>query len=212
MQENASTPVRTGAGGFGDWLTVADAAIFCQQRGLPRTLKTIRKWAARSHAHPEEADFLVRREDTENGFRWMIDRATIERKIEEELEFEARQRHTPVRTSADTSEPSSDDNGASTPTALDANRPAPVRTGEEGSARVAAQLERQLADSREEVAFLRDELRHRRKTDEALAGVIEAFRLNAESNRLQLTIPNQEYRRSQDGDNRPEPNEARGVE
>jgi hypothetical protein len=211
-QENGSGLVRTGASVFEQWLTVADSAIFCQRRGLPRTLKTIRKWAARSHAHPQEADFLVRREDTENGYRWMIDRTTLERKVEEELQFEARQRNAPVRTTADVSEPSLDDNGASSLAALDENQPALVRTGEDGPARVAAQLERQLSDSREEVAFLREELRHRRKTDEALADVIEAFRLNAESNRLQLNDPGQNHRRLQVGDNRSEPSEPLDIE
>ncbi|MEO1143796.1 MAG: hypothetical protein AAFW66_15890, partial [Pseudomonadota bacterium] len=63
-----------------EWLTVADAVIRCTERALPRTPKTIRKWAARSHANPENADISVRREDTENGFRWSIEAKSLERK------------------------------------------------------------------------------------------------------------------------------------
>ena len=79
------------------WFTVADAVAYCAQRSLPRTAKTIRKWAHRSHLDPENGDVVVRREDVENGFRWVIDRSSLDRKIEQELEFEAR------RKSSDTS-------------------------------------------------------------------------------------------------------------
>jgi aspartate oxidase len=51
----------------------------------------------------------VRREDVENGFRWVIERSSLDRKIEQELEFEARRKSAATslsdRTDADGSEP-----------------------------------------------------------------------------------------------------------
>ena len=86
------------------WLTVSDAVIQCTERGLPSTPKTIRKWAARSQLFPDNADISARREDTENGFRWSIEAESLDRKIDEELEFEARKPGEPVYTGAYISE------------------------------------------------------------------------------------------------------------
>ena len=59
---NSSEPVREGAHMFGDdvidtnnqgdWLTVAEAVVYCTFKGLPRTAKTIRRWARRSLLFP----------------------------------------------------------------------------------------------------------------------------------------------------------------
>lgn len=171
----------------GKWLTVADAVVFCTERALPRTPKTIRKWAARSYMNPENADISVRREDTGNGFRWSIEASSLDRKVSEELEFERRKT------------PDSDGIGAHqvehVPTNSDANfvneppknTSEPVRTGEDecDNNRIETELRAQLEQARAEVDFLRDELIHRRQTDKALGSVIEAFKLNAETTRAQ---------------------------
>ena len=87
------------------WLSVAEAVAYCTERGLSRTAKTVRKWAARSAAHPEEAEISARREDTDNGFRWVVEQSSLDRKIDEELEFEARKEVEQVHTSPDISKP-----------------------------------------------------------------------------------------------------------
>lgn len=173
------------------WLTVAEAVIRCTDRGLSRTPKTIRKWAARSFEQPEAADILVRREDTGNGFRWSIEATTLERKIDEELEYEAQRQpkpdatgvhlfeHVGLETTAENLE-----EPVETP-----SEPVPTSTESSGGSGVEAELRHQLEQSRAEVEFLRDELVHRRQTDKALGTVIEAFKLNAETTRSQLATP-----------------------
>lgn len=85
---NTSEPVGTGAHMFGPWLTVQEAVAYCMSKGLPRTPKTVRKWAQRSiEAAPGTGDVLVQRQDTENGFRWLIGRESLDVKIEQEKEF-----------------------------------------------------------------------------------------------------------------------------
>ena len=81
----------TGAYLFGDWLTVQEAVAYCLSLGLNRTPKTIRKWAQRSH-NPNSglAEITVKSQDTENGFRWLIEKASLDVKIAQELEFETR--------------------------------------------------------------------------------------------------------------------------
>ena len=165
------------------WLTVAEAVLHCTQRGLPRTPKTIRKWAARSHLAPDNADISVRREDTENGFRWSIEISSLDRKIDEELEFEARKSSEHEGTSPDASEPVPTKDTAETLAELSPDMSEPVPTGDHtavANSGVEDELRAQLKHTQDEVQFLRDELKHRRKTDEALGSVIEAFRLNAE--------------------------------
>ena len=73
----------------GHWLTVADAVQFCAQKGLNRDIKTIRRWAQRSHSRPENAEVLVHEQDTPTGFRYVIEQSSLERKIAQELAFEA---------------------------------------------------------------------------------------------------------------------------
>lgn len=95
-------PVQTSARGASEWLTVAEAVSYCALKHLPRTAKTVRKWAHRSHLDPENGDVVVRREDVENGFRWTIERASLDRKIKQELEFEARRSSSVVAEPAQT--------------------------------------------------------------------------------------------------------------
>lgn len=178
---HASEPARTSAHRFGDWLTVAEAVAYCADAGLSRTPKTIRKWAYRSHRDPESGELLVRREDVDNGFRWSVERASLDRKIQQELEFEARRGRTPVETGSNPSEP--------VPTGLQENDLAnanenhsePVRTGADLSDLV-HELRERIKEKDDIIGFLQDELIDRRKGYEALADVITAFRLNAESN------------------------------
>lgn len=79
--------------GLNDWLTVQDAVTHCQSEGLSRTPKTIRKWAMRSHLlEPGAGDVVARSQDTENGFRWLIERSSLDVKIAQELEFDSRKK------------------------------------------------------------------------------------------------------------------------
>jgi len=183
-----SEPVRTSPDQFGDWLTVAEAVTYCSLNDLDRTPKTIRKWAHRSHLDPDNAELTVRREDVDNGFRWTVERVSLDRKIAQELEFEARRTGEPVGTGADTSGP------VRTGTELEDNDNAsenlsePVRTSAHPSELVhdpdamIDELRERIEDLKDEVAFYRDELRDRRHTTAALTDVIEAFRLTAQSN------------------------------
>lgn len=107
-----SEPVSTGADAFGDWLTVQDAVTYCQSKGLSRTPKTIRKWALRSqNLDAGTGDVVSRTQDTVNGFRWLIERRSLDVKIAQELEFETRKKAVtfvpnllePVETGADES-------------------------------------------------------------------------------------------------------------
>lgn len=73
----------------GTWLSVPEAAAHCEARGLSRNIKTIRRWAQRSHARPKNAEVFVREQDTENGFRYVIEKSSLDRKIAQELAFDA---------------------------------------------------------------------------------------------------------------------------
>jgi hypothetical protein len=191
---NPSEPVRPGAQGFGDWLTVSEAVTYCAEKGLARTQKTVRRWAHRSHLDPDNAEITVRREDVDNGFRWVIERTSLDRKIEQELEFEARRAREngePVPTGADASgvvrtgalaqllgEPKPN---PSVQVGTGAHLSGPGRDVED----VITQLEARIDDLKSEVDFYRDELRDRRHTTTALTDVIEAFRLTAQTNATQ---------------------------
>jgi hypothetical protein len=186
---NLSKPVPTERHNPTNWVTVSEATIRCTELGLSRTPKTIRKWAARSHSSPENADISVRREDTGNGFRWSIELSSLDRKIEEELEFEARKRGAQAGTSAEVSEPVPREETFENQSEPKQTLSEPARTGLEGhapNAAVETELRAQLEQTQAEVEFLRGELIHRRKTDEALGSVIEAFRLNSEVNQARM--------------------------
>jgi hypothetical protein len=89
----------TGADMSGRWLSVPEAVAYCAEKGLSRNIKTVRRWAQRSHSRPENAEVLVRAQDIENGFRYVIEQSSLDLKIAQELEFEAK------RTDADTPAP-----------------------------------------------------------------------------------------------------------
>lgn len=143
-------PVQTSARGASEWLTVAEAVSYCALKHLPRTAKTVRKWAHRSHLDPENGDVVVRREDVENGFRWTIERTSLDLKIKQELEFEAR------RVSSVASEPAQTDSEASRQVRTGAFDEAPelasdsktdlVRTGANTASHVAAGAPAQQSD------------------------------------------------------------------
>jgi len=183
-----SEPVRTAPDTFGDWLTVAEAVAYCSLKELDRTPKTIRKWAHRSHLDPENAELTVRREDVDNGFRWTIERASLDRKIAQELEFEARRVGEPVNTCPDVSGEVQTGAAAEINDAGNENPPEPVQTGPHSSGPgrgpdgLIDELRERIEDLKGEVDFYRDELRDRRQTTTALTDVIEAFRLTAQSN------------------------------
>ncbi|RMF03764.1 MAG: hypothetical protein D6773_06865 [Alphaproteobacteria bacterium] len=183
------TPVQTGADDEQPWLTVSEAVLRCTERGLPRTPKTVRKWALRSAQNPDSSDLSVRREDIENGYRWLIEPASLDRKIAEELEFEARQGREPAGTGASVVAPPEPPNVAPALSEPELHPVEPVQTGADrgGHQREVEQLLReQLEQAQEEVAFLRGELKHRRTTDQALGDVIKALRLQAETSHARL--------------------------
>lgn len=177
---------------FGGWLTIAEAVTYCTEKRLARTPKTVRKWAHRSHHDPENADLVVRREDVDNGFRWTVERVSLDRKIEQELEFEARRTKEvsdeQVRTSAGLSEQVHTGAVAEESQVHDAKAPEPVRTGAHppelvhGDNSTVEQLKARIDDLKAQVEFFRDELSDRRQTTKALTDVIEAFRLTAQTN------------------------------
>ncbi len=116
----------------GQWLTVPEAAAYCAEKGLSRNIKTVRRWAQRSHAKPENAEVLVHEQDTENGFRYVIERPSLERKIAQELDFEAQRtqadRPARDRTRADMLGQAPAENVAEIQVRTDEDMPAPVRT------------------------------------------------------------------------------------
>jgi len=73
----------------GQWLSVKEAVVYCADRGLSRNEKTIRRWAERSIKRPESPEVQVREQDTGFGFRYMIEKGSLDLKIKQELEFAA---------------------------------------------------------------------------------------------------------------------------
>ena len=74
----------------GQWLSVPEAVTSCAEMGLGRDIKTVRRWAPRSQTKPENAEVLVHQQDTSTGFRYVIEKASLERKIAQDLAFEAK--------------------------------------------------------------------------------------------------------------------------
>ncbi len=109
-----------GAVGFETiWLTVDEAVAYCEEQGLSRTAKTIRKWAERSFNIPE-GEVVSRREDTLWGrYRWKIEQASLARKVADELSRE------PVQTGANVS----DDGAPEISDVATSNPSEPVQTG-----------------------------------------------------------------------------------
>ncbi len=86
---DASEPARPEPDMSGSWLSVPEAVAYCEAQGLSRNIKTIRRWAQRSHARPENAEVLVHEQDTGNGFRYVIEKTSLDRKIAQEIAFDA---------------------------------------------------------------------------------------------------------------------------
>jgi hypothetical protein len=136
-----------------DWLTVQDAVSYCQSKGLARTPKTVRKWAMRSHLlEPGAGDVVCQAQDTENGFRWLIERNSLDVKIAQELEFEQRRNKAsfipnvlePVQTGADEGTPQNSENSEAKPVDTGANPSTEVQTGAHADVRYISFLEKQL--------------------------------------------------------------------
>ena len=187
IDANQPEPVHTSLEMFGSWLKVAEAVTYCSIKGLNRTPKTIRKWAMRSFHHPESADISVRREDIETGFRWSIEKTSLDRKIEQELEFEARKSVEQVQTSPDKGVQVQHSSIPEAPEKTNMNQDEPGQTGSPKGARnrqdtnIEKELRSQISQLTREVDFYREELRDRRQAATALTDVIKAFRLNAEN-------------------------------
>lgn len=88
------------------WLTIAEASLLSSEMGLNRTSKTIRAWARSGHVE-------ARKKSTTHGEMWILDKASLETKINTEIEYrdqmEAVQTRAnpsaPVQTRSDPSEP-----------------------------------------------------------------------------------------------------------
>lgn len=184
-----------------EWLTVDQAVAFCAERGLSRTPKTLRKWAERSY-NKEDADIIVRREDTMWSYRWKIEKSSLARKVDQELSLAGVNASEPVRTSApekpDRNEQIAVNN--SEPVQTGANTSEPVRTGSldiwpaRGSVDVLDEVRKRLEDKDAEIVFLREQLdkaqaeveRRATSTDEALKTidrVVRSFEMQAEANK-----------------------------
>ncbi|MEO0938559.1 MAG: hypothetical protein AAFY38_10440 [Pseudomonadota bacterium] len=178
-----SEPVRTPENPLEyEWLTVDEAVAFCADRGLSRTPKTLRKWAERSY-NKEDADIIVRREDTMWSYRWKIEKASLARKVDQELSLsgantselvrtvsvqddkqDLANTSEPVRTGATTSQATSVSETEEQQSEPSADMSEPVRTGAhearklEVSSNVLEEVRERLRDRDEEIAFLRDQL------------------------------------------------------
>ena len=62
------------------WLTVKQASQFCYELGLPRSVKSIRRWC-------QFENIEAQKRQVANTEKWFIDQNSLEIKIKEELEF-----------------------------------------------------------------------------------------------------------------------------
>ena len=165
----------------GQWLTVPEAAAYCVKKGLSRNIKTVRRWAQRSHQRPENAEVLVHEQDTENGFRYVIECESLDRKIAQELDFEAQRAQAdmsaPAPTGPDTPGSAPTEDVAKTQERADADTPAPVRTEPDTPVRkleVASIgddfLKDQIAQKDRQIDELNDQLRRK---DEHVSAMLE---------------------------------------
>lgn len=67
-----------------NWLTVDEASLHCQQMGLNRSKKTMRRWA-------QHREVEAKKQTMQKGMRWLINQLSLETKIQEELEFQKQQ-------------------------------------------------------------------------------------------------------------------------
>lgn len=180
-------PVQTNAHPFEqEWLSVEQAVVFSAELGLTRTPKTVRKWAERSSG-VADGDVLSRKEDTPWGYRWQIEKSSLTRKVEEELELRSANEIEQVRTGSpelSEREPEktmpSNEGGQSNPpepahTGANAFAPAEIETDYENPPEPSAhpfaplhtrseielvldEVRERLSDKDQEIAFLRDQL------------------------------------------------------
>ncbi len=175
-----SLPVRTGPDGFAPWLTVKEAVAYCRELGLSRTQKTVRRWAQLARKADGQGEVKVRHQDTENGFRWLIERTSLDVKIAQEKELEARRAEAlpedqevesvgtgadlslHVRTGAETELP---DNSPAEHVPTGSHPSLPVRTDE---------------TSNEMIGFLKNQIEEKdrqiRVKDDQIAGMLERDR------------------------------------
>lgn len=78
------------------WLTIAEASLLSSEMGLDRTTKTIRAWARNGHVE-------ATKKSTAKGEMWILDKASLETKINTEIEY--RDQADAVQTRANPSEP-----------------------------------------------------------------------------------------------------------
>lgn len=163
----------------GHWLTVAEAVALCAELGLNRNMKTVRRWAQRSHAHPENAEVLVREQDTPNGFRYVLERTSLERKIAQELAFEAAKAEADVpgqmQTDADMSGHEASEDMATLQTGHDPDTPPPVRTDPDTAVRKLVVesvgdgfLKDQIGQKDGQIAELNEQIRRRDRQIDAM--------------------------------------------
>ncbi len=201
-----SEQVHPGANLDGEWLTITEAVTYCANAGLLRTPKTIRRWAMRSFREPQDAELVVRREDVDNGFRWSVERKSLDRKIDQELEFEARRDSEPVHTGQDRSTPVYTSLTLEKQNSSEENIPEQAHTRSHPSAPVLSDAElnseyrERLEEKNRIIEFLQEELRDRRQSTAALTDVITAFRLNAEHQAQQLRIASESSEHNPLGD------------
>ena len=105
-------------------MSVEQAVVYCAELGLTRTPKTVRKWAERSSGLPD-GDVVARKQDTPWGYRWQIEKTSLTRKVEEELELQAANEPEPVGTGSH----SSSEREPEKVTEDNTNHVAPVQTG-----------------------------------------------------------------------------------
>ena len=149
-------------------LTIAEACSLAEHCNLTRTQKTVRSWA-------RNGDVEARKQTTQTGSQWLIDKTSLEIKIQQELEFQAQQeaRQTattpkqganpsePVRTGSHLSEPAAEAPlyGADEQTRTDTAPFEPERTGSNPSDdNTGENSANQNATNREELRSLRNQL------------------------------------------------------
>ena len=153
------------------WLTVDEAVAYCDAHGLSRTPMTVRKWAERSFNLPD-GDVVSDREDTLWGrYRWKIEAASLTRKVAEELSRE-RGSDEPVQTgsNADALNTVAKQIAPITEPVRTRSNVIDVRDETDAMATLRAEnreLREQQKRDRDEISFLRDEVKFNRslKTD-----------------------------------------------
>lgn len=70
------------------WLSVVDARVYAESRGITRTQKTFKRWTQQASAEEVNGVRCARKQDIPNGFKWMVLRDWLDVKIDEELQHE----------------------------------------------------------------------------------------------------------------------------